>query len=81
MRTYDYIMAMKEENALMEEDMSEDDSDLSSDERIDLDSPEKTRFTICRERIPEVYVVQYFFSCVLFKVPQGMCLRLFAIQI
>ena len=33
MRTYDYIMAMKEENALMEEDMSEDDSDLSSDEK------------------------------------------------
>nr|GEU41824.1 protein S-acyltransferase 18 [Tanacetum cinerariifolium] len=53
MRTYDYIMAMKEENALMEDDMSEDDSDFSSDESLDLDSPEKTRFAICRERIPE----------------------------
>ncbi|XP_071716774.1 protein S-acyltransferase 18 [Rutidosis leptorrhynchoides] len=49
MRTYDYIMAMKEENQLLE-----DDSDMSSDdESIDMDSPEKTRFTICRERIPE----------------------------
>lgn len=78
MRTYDYIMAMKEENALMEEDMSEDDSDLSSDESIDLDSPEKTRFAICRERIPEVYVVQYSF---LVSVHSSTSLHLFAIQI
>nr|GEW85954.1 protein S-acyltransferase 18 [Tanacetum cinerariifolium] len=41
MRTFDYIMAMKEENALVEEDMSEDYSDISSDEILDLDSPEK----------------------------------------
>nr|GEU41250.1 protein S-acyltransferase 18 [Tanacetum cinerariifolium] len=55
MRTFYYIMAMKEENALMEEDMSEDYSDISSDEILDLDSPKK-RFTICRERIPEAYI-------------------------
>nr|XP_043637305.1 protein S-acyltransferase 18 [Erigeron canadensis] len=53
MRTYDYIMAMKEENMLMEQEMSEDDSDMSSDESIELDSPEKTRFMICREKMPE----------------------------
>ncbi|GKE50099.1 hypothetical protein Tco_1481357, partial [Tanacetum coccineum] len=48
MRTFDYIMAIKEENPLMEEDMSEDYLDFSSDETLDLDSPEKTRFSICR---------------------------------
>ncbi|GKA30109.1 hypothetical protein Tco_0716354 [Tanacetum coccineum] len=31
----------------------EDDSDLSSDESLDLDSPKKTRFAICRKTIPE----------------------------
>ncbi|GLU16663.1 hypothetical protein SLE2022_330830 [Rubroshorea leprosula] len=44
MRTYDYILAMREENAF-------DDSDSSSDESTDFDSPEKptvmSRF-ICR---------------------------------
>ncbi|KAK4282629.1 hypothetical protein QN277_013984 [Acacia crassicarpa] len=40
MRTYDYILAMKEENQAMELD-SMDDSDFSSDESIDFDSPEK----------------------------------------
>lgn len=54
MRTYDYIMAMKEENELLEQELSEEDSDFSSDESVELDSPEKTRFRICRERIPEV---------------------------
>lgn len=52
MRTYDYIMALKEENELAELELS-DDSDLSSEESIDLDSPIKTRFAMCRERTPE----------------------------
>ncbi|KAF3771840.1 S-acyltransferase 18 protein [Nymphaea thermarum] len=48
MRTYDYILAMKEENEIM--DIS-DESDFSSDESIDLGTPEKltiaSKFT-CR---------------------------------
>ncbi|CAL5208778.1 unnamed protein product [Lathyrus oleraceus] len=40
MRTYDYILAMREENDAMELE-SFDDSDLSSDDSIDFDSPEK----------------------------------------
>ncbi|KAL1341271.1 hypothetical protein HN51_027758 [Arachis hypogaea] len=40
MRTYDYILAMKEENQFTELE-SLDDSDFSSDESIDFDSPEK----------------------------------------
>lgn len=40
MRTYDYILAMKEENQAMELE-SLDDSDFSSDESTDFDSPEK----------------------------------------
>ncbi|KAH1259776.1 Protein S-acyltransferase 18 [Glycine max] len=40
MRTYDYILAMKEENEAMELE-SFDDSDFSSDESFDFDSPEK----------------------------------------
>ncbi|KAJ1425593.1 Palmitoyltransferase, DHHC domain [Sesbania bispinosa] len=40
MRTYDYILAMREENQTMELE-SLDDSDFSSDESIDFDSPEK----------------------------------------
>ncbi|XP_061368056.1 protein S-acyltransferase 18 [Gastrolobium bilobum] len=40
MRTYDYILAMKEENQAMELE-SFDDSDFSSDDSIDFDSPEK----------------------------------------
>ncbi|AES61552.1 putative protein S-acyltransferase [Medicago truncatula] len=40
MRTYDYILAMREENEAMELE-SFDDSDLSSDDSIDFDSPEK----------------------------------------
>lgn len=43
MRTYDYILAMKEENQSMELDPF-DDSDISSDESTDFDSPEKTSF-------------------------------------
>ena len=39
MRTYDYILAMREEGQSF--DPFDDDSDLSSDESIDLDSPEK----------------------------------------
>ncbi|CAH1447576.1 unnamed protein product [Lactuca virosa] len=54
MRTYDYIMALKEENELAELELS-DDSDLSSEESIDFDSPKKTKFAMCmcRERTPE----------------------------
>ncbi|KAG4983268.1 hypothetical protein JHK87_028017 [Glycine soja] len=40
MRTYDYILAMREENEAMDLE-SLDDSDFSSDESIDFDSPEK----------------------------------------
>ncbi|KAI3732547.1 hypothetical protein L1987_63753 [Smallanthus sonchifolius] len=67
MRTYDYIMAMKEENELLEQELSEEDSDFSSDESIELDSPEKTRFRICRERIPET---QQILSVRIDKEPQ-----------
>ncbi|KAF5455497.1 hypothetical protein F2P56_025064 [Juglans regia] len=50
MRTYDYILAMKEENQSMELDTF-NDSDFSSDESTDFDSPEKPSFVsrfICR---------------------------------
>ncbi|KAL4558934.1 hypothetical protein LXL04_037139 [Taraxacum kok-saghyz] len=54
MRTYDYIMALKEENELAELELSDDsDLDISSEDSLDFDSPKKTRFAICRERIPE----------------------------
>lgn len=57
MRTYDYILAMREENQTMELE-SVDDSDSSSDESIDSDSPEKPTFVsrfICRKpRINQV---------------------------
>ncbi|XP_059659282.1 protein S-acyltransferase 18 [Cornus florida] len=55
MRTYDYILAMKEENRSVELEpfeYSDFSSDLSSDESIDSDSPEKPTFVsrfICRE--------------------------------
>ncbi|XP_060217523.1 protein S-acyltransferase 18 isoform X2 [Lycium barbarum] len=53
MRTYDYILAMREENQSMELLESSEDSDSSSDESIDFDSPEKpsliSRVT-CREK-------------------------------
>ncbi|XP_073158821.1 protein S-acyltransferase 18 [Henckelia pumila] len=43
--TYEYILAMKEENQLVELESFEDsDSDFSSDESIDYDSPEKPSF-------------------------------------
>ncbi|KAK1437199.1 hypothetical protein QVD17_02987 [Tagetes erecta] len=67
MRTYDYIMAMKEENELLEQELSEEDSDFSSDESVELDSPEKTRFRICRERMPET---QHTLSVRIDKEPQ-----------
>ncbi|KAL5700420.1 protein S-acyltransferase [Ranunculus cassubicifolius] len=50
MRTYDYIMAMKEENEAMEV-QELDDLDFSSDDSSDFDSPEKPNFIsrfICR---------------------------------
>ncbi|CAN4112706.1 unnamed protein product [Withania somnifera] len=53
MRTYDYILAMREENQSMEHSESSEDSDSSDDESIDFDSPEKpsliSRLT-CREK-------------------------------
>lgn len=59
MRTYDYILAMKEESQSMEIESS-DDSDFSSDnESIVSDLPEKPSFIsnfICRERgLNQVY--------------------------
>jgi palmitoyltransferase len=54
MRTYDYILAMKEVNESMELDPLED-SDLSSDS--DFDSPEKSTIVsrFCGHRENEVY--------------------------
>ncbi|CAB4271818.1 unnamed protein product [Prunus armeniaca] len=52
MRTYDYILAMKEESQSIEMDPF-DDSDFSSDLSSDFDSPEKPSFIsrfICRGR-------------------------------
>ncbi|KAI7745062.1 hypothetical protein M8C21_034028 [Ambrosia artemisiifolia] len=69
MRTYDYIMAMKAENELLEQESSEDDSEFSADESIVFDSPEKTRFRICRERIPET---QQVLSVRIDKEPQSI---------
>ncbi|KAL3517342.1 hypothetical protein ACH5RR_019931 [Cinchona calisaya] len=43
MRTYDYILAMKEENQFMEVESAED-SDFSSDESTESSSPEKPPF-------------------------------------
>ncbi|KAI5674849.1 hypothetical protein M9H77_05799 [Catharanthus roseus] len=43
MRTYDYILALRDENQFMELDSLED-SDYSSDESINSTSPEKPRF-------------------------------------
>lgn len=51
MRTYDYILAMKEESQPIEMDPFDDDSDFSSDVSSDFDSPEKPSFIsrfICR---------------------------------
>ncbi|OIT07765.1 PREDICTED: protein S-acyltransferase 18 isoform X1 [Nicotiana attenuata] len=53
MRTYDYILAMREENQSMELLESSEDSDSSSDESIDFDSPEKPSLISrlrCREK-------------------------------
>ncbi|TMW84275.1 hypothetical protein EJD97_025494 [Solanum chilense] len=53
MRTYDYILAMREENQSMELLESSEDSDSSSDESIDFDSPEKRSLVsklTCREK-------------------------------
>ncbi|XWS36018.1 hypothetical protein CRYUN_Cryun20dG0046100 [Craigia yunnanensis] len=51
MRTYDYILAMKEENQFPVDPF--DDLDISSDDSSDFDSPEKPTFMskfICREQ-------------------------------
>lgn len=53
MRTYDYILAMKEENQSMEMESLEDSDFSSDDESIGSDSLEKPSFIsnfICRER-------------------------------
>ena len=57
MRTYDYILAMKEENQFPVDPF--DDSDISSDDSSDFDSPEKTTFVskfICRGQRTQVYI-------------------------
>lgn len=51
MKTYDYILAMREENSFAEIDSS-DDSDSSSDESTDFVTPKKITCLsriICRE--------------------------------
>ncbi|PHT59761.1 Protein S-acyltransferase 18 [Capsicum baccatum] len=53
MRTYDYILAMREENQSTELLESSEDSDSSDDESIDFDSPEKASLIsklTCREK-------------------------------
>lgn len=59
MRTYDYILAMREENESMELDPF-DDSDFSSDDSSEFDSPEKSTFVsrfMCRgQRVNQVVV-------------------------
>lgn len=59
MRTYDYILAMREENESMELDPF-DDSDFSSDDSSEFDSPEKSSFVsrfMCRgQRVNQVVV-------------------------
>lgn len=61
MRTYDYILAMKEESQSIIEDYSDEDSDFSSDD--DFDSPEKkatlvSRFLLCQGgRIKQVIIL------------------------
>lgn len=45
MRTYDYVLAMKEENNQFMELDSPEDSDYSSDESIDADSSENPKWT------------------------------------
>ena len=45
MRTYDYILAMREENQFTEVDPF-DELDSSSDESSDFDSPERPRQTL-----------------------------------
>ncbi|KAK4787125.1 hypothetical protein SAY86_010958 [Trapa natans] len=52
MRTYDYILAMREENQIVDIEDRFDDSDTDSDESSDFNSPEKPSFVsrfICRE--------------------------------
>lgn len=64
-RTYDYILAMKEESQLMELDPF-NDSESSSDESTDVDSPEKPTFVsrfICRgQGINQVTLKHIFLS-------------------
>lgn len=65
MRTYDYVLAMKEENNQFMQLDSPEDSDYSSDESIDSASSEKpkcmSRF-ICSSRGGEnrVRILHYF---------------------
>lgn len=56
MRTYDYILAMKEQNQFSELD----DSDFSSDDSSDFDSPERSTLVsrfICRGHRDKVYIL------------------------
>lgn len=69
MRTYDYILAMKEENQSLELDPF-DDLESSSDESTDFDSPKKPSFVsrfICRGQgmnqvmLEQAFIVFLFF--------------------
>lgn len=67
MRTYDYILAMREENQPMELDPF-NDSDFSSDDSSEFDSPEKPTFVsrfICRgQRMNQVQFRQSIKFCI-----------------
>lgn len=59
-RTYDYILAMKEENQFPV-DPFDDISDISSDDSSDFDSPEKPTFVsrfICRGQKTQVHITE-----------------------
>lgn len=67
--TYDYILAMKEENQAMELELEDSDFYSSSDESTDSDSPQKPALVsriICKDgKTPQVvHVDQYILSSV-----------------
>lgn len=67
MRTYEYILAMKEETQAMELDSS-DDSDFSSDESEDFDSTETptlvSKFLCKRQRANQVRIILIALECI-----------------
>lgn len=66
MRTYDYVLAMKEENNQFMELDSPEDSDYSSDESIDIDSASSEKpkcmswFVCSRGGENRVRILHYF---------------------